>query len=103
MKSSLIIYTLFITVALGTCISAKSQDQIKPSERSFTQEISKIKQIQKERAKVIEQTKTQTTENTSTVPASTGNQKPLSVGSGEAVKPSSGTMRKPKKPNASKG
>lgn len=103
MKNSFIIYILFIMVSLVTGLSANSQDQKKPSERSFAQEISKIKQIQKERAKLIEQTKTQTAENTSTVPVNTQNQNPIRVESSQRSKPSSGAMRKTQKPNSSKG
>ena len=107
MKKSFIIYILF-TVALGTGLSAKSQDQKKPSERSFTGEISKIKQIQKERTRVIEQSKTQTAETATTpgvgsVPVKTENKNSTTVESSPAIKPSSGEMRKTQKPVASKG
>ena len=108
MKKSFILYILFITGALATGISANSQDQKKPSERSFANEISKIKQIQRERTKLIEQTKTQTPENATTqgtgaVPVNTENQKSPKVETTQAIKPSSGDMRKVKKPVASKG
>ena len=87
---------------MGLGVSAKSQEQKKPSERSFTREISRIKQIQKERTTLIERTKTQTTENstspgTAPVPVKSDNQISPNVQSSPAIKPSSGEMRKPKK------
>ena len=107
MKKSFIIYILF-AVALGTGISAKSQDQKKPSERSFANEINKIKQIQNERARLTEQTKTQTAEaatsqGTGPVPVKTENKNSPKVETTQAIKPSSGDMRKVKKPVSSKG
>ena len=107
MKKSFIFYILF-TVALGAGLSANSQEQKKPSERSFTNEISKIKQIQKERTRLIEQSKTQTAEiatsqGTGSVPVKTENQNSIKVESSQVIKPSSGEMRKTKKPVASKG
>lgn len=104
MKNNFIIYIFFITAALVTTISVNSQEQKKPSERSFTKEISKIKQIQTERNRLIEQSKTQTSENATlpasgSVPANTENK----ASSSQATKPSSGEMRKPKKPVPSKG
>ena len=106
MKKTFIIYILFI-VALGAGIPAKSQEQKKPSERSFTNEISKIKQIQKERTRLIEQTKSQTAETatskgTGSVPVKTENQTSSKIEIPQTTKPSSGEMRKPKKPVASK-
>lgn len=102
MKNSFIIYILFVTVGLASGVSAKSQDQKKPSERSFTQEMSKIKTIQTERAKLIDQTKTQTAETATrsaeTVPVKTENQNSQKVQQAQATKPSSGEMRKPGKP-----
>ena len=108
MKKSFILYILLITGGLATGISANSQDQKKPSERSFANEISKIKQIQKERTRQIEQKKAQTPENstpqdTGSVPVNTENQKSPKVETTQAIKPSSGDMRKVKKPVASKG
>jgi hypothetical protein len=106
MKSKSIIYILFITAALGTGISANSQDQKKPSERSFTSEISKIKKIQADRTKLIEQTKTQTAENTTTVdtrPVNNEKQPSVNAQSTQATKPSSGQLRKPQKPVSTKG
>ena len=106
MKSNFIIYILFITAALGGSIAANSQDQKKPSERSFTSEISKIKKIQADRTKLIEQTKTQTAENTTTVdtrPVKNEKQPSVNVQSTQATKTSSGQMRKTQKPVSSKG
>jgi hypothetical protein len=106
MKNRFIINILLIA-ALGTGISAQSQEQKKPSERSFTQEISRIKQIQKDRAKLIDQTKTQTSENptspgTGYEPVKTESQSSRTIESSPAIKPSSGEMRKPKKPISTK-
>ena len=100
MKNSFIIYILFIIVAMASGINAKSQDQKKPSERSFAQEMSKIKKIQTERAKLIDQTKTQTATSGSVeaVPVKTDNQNSQKVQPAQATKPSSGEMRKPGKP-----
>ncbi|HET9744786.1 MAG TPA: hypothetical protein VFP97_03675 [Chitinophagaceae bacterium] len=107
MKNRFIINILLIA-ALGCGISAQSQEQKKPSERSFARELSRIKQIQKERTKLIDQTKTQTPENstspgTAYVPVKTGSQNSRTIESSPAIKPSSGEMRKTKKPVASKG
>jgi c-di-GMP-binding flagellar brake protein YcgR len=107
-KKRFIIYTLFVGAVFGTSTSLKSQEQKKPSERSFSQEISKIKQIQKERTKLIEQTKSQTTENTilpggGSAPVKTETKNPTTVESTPAIKPSSGEMRKPQKARSSKG
>src|SRR6185436_9634647 len=104
MKKNFIIYILLGIVALGASVSSKSQEQKKPSERTFAAEINKIKKIQAERAKQLEQTKTQSSENTVT-----NNPEPANAASSRndqlpaTTKPSSGSMRLPQKPVATKG
>ena len=110
MKKNLILYTFYVIAAIGISVSAKSQEQKKPSERQFSQEINKVKQMQAERNKLIEQTKRQTAESTTTtttgtgsVPANSENQNSIKPQPTQTIKPSSGSMRKPQRPVAPKG
>lgn len=108
MKKKLTIYTFFIIAAIGISTSAKSQQLKKPSERKFSQEIIKVKQMQTERNRLIEKTKAQTAETTTTagtgsVPANSENQNSIKPAPTQTIKPSSGSMRKPQRPVAPKG
>lgn len=106
MKRNLTICTFFIIAAIGISVSAKSQEQKKPSERQFSQEINKVKQMQAERNKLIAQTKAQTAVSTTTttgtgsVPVNTENQNSIKPQPTQTIKPSSGSMRKPQRPVA---
>lgn len=108
MKKNLVIYTFFIIAAVGISVSARSQEQKKPSERQFSQEINKVKQIQADRNRLIEKTKAQTAGTTTpagtgSVPANSENQNSIMSQPTQAIKPSSGSMRKPQRPVAPKG
>ena len=114
MKKHFAIYTLLVAIAFLGSISTQAQQQKKPSERSFTAEIEKVKQIQAARNVKITQMP-QPVENTSvagkninqtilveqnqTTNSNTSTQKTQPT---PATKPSSGSMKLPKKP-VSKG
>lgn len=115
MKKSFSIYTLFLAIASFGCFYAQAQEQKKPSERSFTDEIKKVKQIQTTRNTMIRQMP-QPAEN---IPVSnTDKQVTNEVGSNQSTnstttkektqqevttKPSAGPMKQPRKPIISKG
>ena len=115
MKKNFIIYILLVIVALGASVSSKSQEQKKPSERSFTDEIKKVKQIQTTRNTMIRQMP-QPAEN---IPVSnTDKQVTNEVGSNQSTnstttkektqqevttKPSAGPIKQPRKPIIPKG
>ena len=110
MKRNLIISCLFFSASFILSSPTQAQEQKKPSERSFTSEINKVKQIQAARITKISQiqqpTDTTTTaaydENkTGTVPA-TNKMKSNSLKNlpqpNTLTKPSAGPMKQPKKP-----
>lgn len=112
MKKHFAIYTFFFAIAFLGSSSSQAQQQKKPSERSFTTEIEKVKQIQAARNAKISQIP-QPVENTSVT--SNNNKQATVVGQNQttntntsiqkiqptpATKPSSGSMRLPKKPVA---
>lgn len=115
MKKHFVRYTLFIAIAFLGSISLQAQQQKKPSERSFTTEIEKVKQIQAARNIKINQTP-QPVENNSvagnnnkqatvvqqnqTTTTNTSAQKAQTT---PATRPSGGSMKLPKKPVISKG
>ena len=117
MKKSLIISTFFLCISFFWGLSTQAQEQKKPSERSFTAEINKVKQIQAKRNTMVRQMPqptensqvtnagTQLTNRVTTTEASNTNSNiskekaPQSSG----TKPSTGPMRQPKKPAGSKG
>ena len=115
MKKHFALYTLFVAIAFLVSKSSQAQQQKKPSERTFTTEIEKVKQIQAARnikinqmpqpvennsaannnnkqATVVQQDQTTTTN----IPAQKTQMTP-------ATKPSAGSMKQPKKPVSSKG
>ena len=115
MKKHFALYTLFAAFAFLGSISSQAQQQKKPSERSFTTEIEKVKQLQAARnvkinqmpqpvennsvagnnskqATVVQQNQTTTTN----TPAQKTHATP-------ATRPSGGSMKLPKKPVISKG
>jgi len=110
MKRSLIIYCLFLSASFILSSSTQAQQQKKPSERSFTSEINKIKQIQAARNTRISQiqqpadttTTAASNENkTGTTPATnkknTNSLKDLPQ-QNTITKPSAAPMKQPKKP-----
>ena len=115
MKKHFVLYTLFVAIAFLGSIASQAQQQKKPSERSFTTETEKVKQIQAARNAKINQMP-QPVENTS---VTTNNNKQTTVVEQDqtthsnistqktqqtpATKPSSGSMKLPKKPVISKG
>jgi len=115
MKRILTIYTLFLTTSFLLSSPAQSQEQRKPSERSFTAEMNKVKQIQAARNTKISQIQqsTDTTtaaarnyNKTGTTPVTNktnaGASKDL-LPNNTTVKPSGGPMKKPKKPAVTSG
>jgi len=114
MKKYFAIYALLVAVTLLGSVSTQAQQQKKPSERSFTAETEKVKQLQAARNVKISQMP-QPVENTSatnnnnkqtnlveqnqTTNTNTSTQKTQPT---PATKPSSGVMKLPKKP-VSKG
>ena len=112
MKKRFILYSLFLSGSFFISLSIQAQEQKKPSERSFTTEINKVKQIQAARNTKIGQIQ-QPTDNTivgddkkqvvkeqdQPVNTNTSAQKQQS---NPVTKPSTGSMRQPKKPVASK-
>ena len=116
MKRSLIIHCLFLSAFFILGSSAQAQQQTKPSERSFTSELLKVKQIQTARNTTIRQmpqptevtlgtTSDNKSENEKEKPANNTNASRLkdSRQQSATIKPSSGVMRQPRKPAASKG
>jgi hypothetical protein len=117
MKKGLIISTSFLCVSFFWSLSTQAQQQKKPSERSFTAEINKVKQIQATRNTMVRQMQqpAEDSQNSTTdiqpanqpTPANTGNtnanpsnnKAPQSSG----TKPSTGPMKQPRKPVGSKG
>ena len=116
MKRSLIIYCLFLSASFILGSSIQAQQQKKPSERSFTSELIKIKQIQTARNTTIREIP-QPTDSTRVLTTDTKsgneNEKPASNTNSNTVKdsrqqnvttkPSSGVMRQVRKTAASKG
>jgi hypothetical protein len=114
MKKRFITYSLFLSGSFFFSLAIQAQQDKKPSDRSFTTEIIKVKQIRAARDQKISQTQ-QPIEN-SVVPV---NNKSTTDGgqnhtnnantsiekkqSAQATKPSSGLMRQPKKPAISRG
>jgi len=115
MKRILLIYTLFLTTSFLLSSSAQSQEQRKPSERSFTAEMNKVKQIQAARNTKISQiqqpvdTTTAAARNdnkTGTTPATnkiTPDPSKNLLQNNTTTKPSGGPMKKPKKPSVTSG
>jgi hypothetical protein len=116
MKRSLIIYCLFLSASFILGSSIQAQQQKKPSERSFTSELIKIKQIQAARNTTIREIQQPTdstrvlatdnkSENEKEKPASNTNSNTVKDSRQQNVttKPSSGVMRQARKPAASKG
>ena len=107
MKKHFAIYTLLAAIAFLGSISTQAQQQKKPSERSFTAEIEKVKQIQAARNVKISQTP-QPVENTNNKQTAaveqnqTTNTTIQKTQPTPAKKPSGGSMKLPKKP-VSKG
>jgi len=103
MKRSLIIYCLFLSALFILSSSTQAQQQKKPSERSFTSELIKVKQIQAARNTTIREIQ-QPTDST-LVPATDNKSEPVKDSRQQSVttKPSSGIMRETRKPAASKG
>src|SRR5688500_4987555 len=115
MKRILIIYTLFLTTSFLLSSSARSQEQRKPSERSFTAEMNKVKQIQAARNTKISQVQQST--DTTTAAAPIGNKTgttPVTnkitpdpsknlLQKNTTIKPSVGPMKRPKKPAVTSG
>jgi hypothetical protein len=114
MKKRFIIYGLFLSGSFFFNQAIQAQQQKKPSERSFTTEIKKVKQIQAARDQKIGQSQ-QPIEN-SVVPVNNNsttdggqnqtnnaNRPTEKKQSGPATKPSSGLMRQPQKPVTSRG
>ena len=115
MKKHFALYTFFVAIAFLGSISSQAQQQKKPSERSFTTEIEKVKQVQAARNVKINQMPQPMDNNA----AAGSNNKQVTVveqnqttntnspiqktQAAPATKPSSGPMRQPKKPVASKG
>ena len=117
MKKGSVIFILFLCVSFFWSLSTQAQQQKKPSERSFTAEVNKVKQIQAARNAKVRQMQ-QPAENSQIpntdiqpanepTPAKTGNtnanpsndKAPQSSG----TKPSTGPMKQPRKPVGSKG
>lgn len=103
MKKNFSIYVLALTIASLTGFSAQAQEQKKPSERSFTEEINKVKQIQAARNTTIRKTqqpgdKTSVDNNKQATDAEQNQKKQVDP----ATKPSTGIMKQPKKPVISK-
>ena len=115
MKKHFAIYTLFVAIAFLGSISSQAQQQKKPSERPFTTEIEKVKQVQAARnAKInqmpqpVENTSVASNNNKQTTVAqqsqtTTTNTSTQKLQPTPATKPSSGSMKLPKKPVTSKG
>lgn len=117
MKKGSIIFILFLCVSFFWSLSTQAQQQKKPSERSFTAEINKVKQIQADRNTKVRQMQ-QPAEN-SQVPnadiqpvneptaAKTGNTNANpsnnNAQQSSGTKPSTGPMKQPRKPVGSKG
>lgn len=112
MKKGFIIYTLLLSIAFFLSYSSQAQQQEKPSERSFTSEINKVKQIQATRNTSISKMP-QPTESNAVVNDKSVNKKEQSrLGntssptqkqqSSPATKPSAGQMKQPQKPVVSK-
>jgi len=115
MKKHFAIYTLFVAIAFLGSKAAQAQQQKKPSERSFTTETEKVKQIQAARNAKINQMP-QPVENTSV--ASNNNKRTTVVEQNQTThsntstqrtqqtpvtKPSAGSMKLPRKTVISKG
>jgi len=116
MKRSLIIYCLFLSASFILSSSTQAQQQKKPSERSFTSELIKVKQIQAARNTMIREIQQPTdstrvlatdnkSENEKEKLASNTNSNTVKDSPKQSVttKPSSGVMRQTPKPAASKG
>ena len=115
MKKNFILYTLFLTIASFGWFCVQAQQQLKPSERSFKEEISKVKQKQATRDTMIRQMP-QPAEN---MPVSNTDKQVINeTGSNQSgntnstkektqqevtTKPSSGPMKQPRKPIILKG
>ena len=112
MKKRFIIYSLFLSGSFIFSLSIQAQQQKKPSERSFTAEINKVKQIQATRNTQVSKMP-QPTDNTTVVdeqkqvikeqdqPTDT-NTSAQKQQISPATKPSTGSLRQPKKPVVSK-
>jgi len=100
MKKRFIIYSLFLSGSFFFSLSIQAQQQKKPSERSFTAEINKVKQIQATRNTQVSKMP-QPTDNTTVVddkkPDNT-NTSAKKQPSSPATKPSAGQMKQPGKP-----
>jgi hypothetical protein len=117
MKKNFITYTLFLTIASFGSFYVQAQEQKKPSERSFTDEIKKVKQIQTTRNTMVRQMP-QPAENIPVV-SDTGKQVTNEGGSNqsgntnstttkektqqEVTIPSAAPMKQPRKPIIPKG
>jgi hypothetical protein len=115
MKRSLIIYGLFLLASFILSSSTHAQQQKKPSERSFTSEINKVKQIQAARNSRISQLQ-QPTDPTTIVeynnskPGTTPTTNKINPNSSKDLpqqstitKPSATPMKQPKKPAVTSG
>ena len=103
MKKNFSIYILVLTIASFAGFSVQAQQQKKPSERSFTEEINKVKQIQAARNTMIRKTQqpvnnTSVHNNKQTIAAEQNQKTQVNP----ASKPSTGIMKQPKKPVISK-
>jgi hypothetical protein len=116
MKGSLIIYCLFLSASFILSSSTQAQQQKKPSERSFTSELIKVKQIQTARNTTVREIQQSTdstrvlatdnrSENEKEKPAGNTNSNRAEDSRQQTVttKPSTGAMRQTRKPAASKG